>query len=84
MTPGTRLRGLFDYAFESHADVVLFEIDEPQAPAVLRAWAAERGVELDERTVDGSQAVSGVVTVVKPTRGRIEVYRRRVTAEVAA
>lgn len=52
----------FDSAAAIRADLVLFERDEPEAPAALRQWAASRGRTVVERDVALNMTVLSVAT----------------------
>lgn len=77
MTPAQRLIALFDLAYDSHGDVVIWEHDEPDAPAALASWANGRAVDVVVRTIDIG-ASNRTLEIVKPKRfGRISVYCKR-------
>lgn len=57
-----QLAAAFDAAAAIRADLVLFERDEPGAPAAIRAWAASRGRALIERDISLGMTVLSVAT----------------------
>ena len=59
------LLAAFDAVAALLADLVLFERSEPEAPAALRAWAAERNRSVVEREIG-----SGLIVLSVETAGR--------------
>lgn len=69
-----RLLDLFSLAANSNVELVVYEIDEPDAPAALRAWAMSVELRVNE-TPDGIGGTVWLVQTVQPGRG-VRVYSR--------
>lgn len=82
MTPRARLLMLFDAAYDSRCDLVIWEHDEPDAPAAFAAWLTVRGIEVVRRPInlDSSDAM---IDLPQPHCGHIQVYLVRRTAVAA-
>lgn len=69
------LLALFDAAWETSCPIVVWQCDEPDAPAALETWATSRSISAIGRCV--SPAARGhdvVIDILGPWRSVIRVY----------
>lgn len=74
LTDRERLLDLFSAVANSNVELVVYERDEPDAPAALRAWA----MSVERRIYESPDGICGkvwLVQTVQPGRG-IRVYSR--------